>query len=100
MRTRPLIRSVKKQHLIRNETGRIVSRADFAFPDLQYAVYCDGRQWHLREDRWQRDLRQRNELAALGWVISVFSGADVHRDANACADTVERTVLELMAKAR
>jgi len=97
---RPLLQTVQKQYVIREEMGRIVSRADFAFPDLRYAVYCDGRQWHLREDRWQRDLRQRNELAALGWLISVFSGADVHRDVEACVSIVERTVRDRMARTR
>lgn len=73
-----------------------MSCADFAFPALQYAVRCDRRQWNLREDRWQRDLRQGSELAALGWLISVFCGADVHRNADECANTVEKTVRDRM----
>ena len=83
--------SVETQYRIRDEQGRIVSRADFAFANIKYAVYCDGKQWHLREDRWHRDLRQRNELTALGWVFSVFSGKQINKDAEECAAQVLRT---------
>jgi very-short-patch-repair endonuclease len=79
------------QYEIKDELGNVVTRADFAFPNVKYAVYCDGKQWHLREDRWERDLRQRNKLAELGWVFSVFSGADLYRDAKKCAEQVFNT---------
>lgn len=82
---------VRTQFLIIDGQGAIVSRADFAFPAIKYAVYCDGRQWHLREDRWYRDLRQRNTLTELGWAFSVFSGRDINRDARACALKVLET---------
>jgi very-short-patch-repair endonuclease len=82
---------VETQFLIFDDCGTIVSRADFAFPEVKYAVYCDGRQWHLREDRWHRDLRQRNTLTELGWAFSVFSGRDINRDAHACAIKILET---------
>lgn len=83
------------QYVIRDECGELVSRADFAYPDVKYAVYCDGRQWHLVEGRWQRDLRQRNKLAELGWTFSVFSGADIRRDPRHCAEQVWKTYVRL-----
>jgi len=54
-------------------------------------VYCDGRQWHLREDRWQRDCRQRNRLAELSWVFSVFTGSDIYRNPSECVAQIRRT---------
>lgn len=83
--------SVETQHVIRDEKGHPVSRADFAFPELKYAVYCDGKQWHCRADRWERDWRQRNKLTELGWVFSVFTGRDINKDAGACAVQVFKT---------
>ncbi|MCI0612176.1 DUF559 domain-containing protein, partial [bacterium] len=68
-----------------------VSRADFAFPEIKYAVYCDGKQWHLKEDRWQRDLRQRNKLTELGWIFLVFTGSEIYRNADECAAQVLKT---------
>lgn len=88
----PILQDVQIQHLIRNENDTIISRADFAFPTHRHAVYCDGAQWHVRQDRWQRDLRQRNKLTELGWRFSVFSGRDIHADADACARQIAHTL--------
>lgn len=82
---------IETQYIIRDKTESLVSRADFAFPSLKYAVYCDGKQWHLREDRWQRDWRQRNKLTELGWIFSVFTGSDIHHNPNECATQVAET---------
>lgn len=83
--------SVVTQYVIRDKTGSPISRADFAFPALKYAVYCDGKQWHLREDRWQRDWRQRNKLAELGWIFSVFTGSDIYRNPDECTGQIAET---------
>lgn len=91
MRKHPALCSVQTQHTICDENHRFVSRADFAFPEIKYAVYCDGKQWHLQQDRWQRDLRQRNALTALGWAFSVFSGREVNQGADKCAAQVVKT---------
>lgn len=91
MRKQPVLVSVVTQFQIRDGRGALVSRADFAFPELKYAVYCDGAEWHLQHDRWQKDLRQRNRLAELGWMFTVFTGAEVKRDPTACAEQVART---------
>jgi very-short-patch-repair endonuclease len=85
--------TVRSQLLIRDITGQPVSRADFAFEEIKYAVYCDGRQWHLREDRWEHDLRQRNKLTELGWIFSVFTGRDITRNADVCAAQVLETYM-------
>lgn len=98
MKEKPDLTSVKVQYIIRDNSDRIISRADFAFPDVKYAVYCDGAQWHLRRDCWQRDLRQRNELTAIGWVFSVFSGSEVKRDPQKCAAKVAETRRNLLRR--
>lgn len=98
MRQDPDLQSVKIQHTIYDKEKKIVSRADFAFPEIKYAVYCDGAQWHLRHDRWQRDWRQRNNLTELGWVFTVFPGCDVKRDPAKCAATVAETRRSLLRK--
>lgn len=87
----PELASVKTQYVVQDEKECPVSRADFAFPQNKYAVYCDGRQWHCRADRWERDLRQRNKLTELGWIFSVFTGRDINRNAKGCAAQVLKT---------
>ena len=84
--------TVVPQFIIRDEGGNPVSRADFAFPEFKYAVYCDGKQWHVREDRWQRDWRQRNRLTELGWRFTVFTGSDVLQNPVECAAQVLNTL--------
>jgi very-short-patch-repair endonuclease len=93
MRDFPDLAGLVPQFEIRDDDGEFVSRADFAFPEEKYAVYCDGREWHVREDLWQRDLRQRNRLAELGWTFSVFSGREILTDADACARQVGDTFM-------
>lgn len=82
---------IVNQYEILDEGGKLVTRADFAFPGLRYAIYCDGAEWHLRRDRWQKDWRQRNKLTELGWIFSVFTGAEVKRNPGACAIQVLAT---------
>ena len=83
--------SVITQYVIRDKNESPISRADFAFPVLKYAIYCDGKQWHLREDRWQRDWRQRNKLTELGWIFAVFTGRDIYRNPDECAVQIAET---------
>lgn len=61
--------TVVPQFIIRDEGGTPVSRADFAFPELKYAVFCDGKQWHVRVDRWQRDWRQAQSADRVGLAL-------------------------------
>jgi formylglycine-generating enzyme required for sulfatase activity len=89
----PALSSVCSQYLIRDDSGIAISRADFAFENVRYAVYCDGRKWHLKEDRWEVDLLQRNRLAEIGWIFSVFSGNQILKDAHSCAAQISETYM-------
>jgi superfamily I DNA/RNA helicase/very-short-patch-repair endonuclease len=66
-------------------------RVDFALPERRLAIEADGREWHDAV----RDRRRDEELAALGWEVLRFSGSDIHRAADRCADTVARRHAEL-----
>lgn len=90
----PELREIQAQYMIRDPKGEIITRADFAFPSLKYAVYCDGAQWHLPHDRWQKDLRQRNRLAELGWAFSVYSGKNIKSNADECAQQIKNTIIQ------
>jgi hypothetical protein len=91
-----VLSKIVPQYSIYDEDGKLVTRADFAFPEIKYAIYCDGAQWHLRQERWQKDWRQRNKLTELGWIFSVFTGFDVNRYPYRCA----KQVLETHARRR
>lgn len=76
------------QHRIFGESQRIVSRADIAFVEQRLAIYCDGAKYHLQKDQWQRDLKQRRELARLGWRVLAFTGAEINANVAKCAEEV------------
>ena len=78
------------QYRIFNENERIVSRADIAFVPQRVAVFCDGAEFHLQQNQWQRDIRQRRELTRLGWTVLPFTGREITRDVGACADDIVR----------
>ncbi|MGH7493336.1 MAG: AAA domain-containing protein [bacterium] len=94
----PELTKVMPQYVIRDEAEKLVSRADFAFPEIKYAVYCDGKQWYLKEDRWQRDLRQRIKLTELEWSFSVFTGSEISRNADECAAQIQKALYSRWGK--
>lgn len=91
MRKHPELAGVVPQHVIRDQAGAAITRADFAFPELKYAVYCDGKQWHLTPNRWQKDIGQRNKLTELDWAFSVFTGNEINRNPQECANQIVLT---------
>jgi very-short-patch-repair endonuclease len=92
-----VLSDIEQEFRIRDESGFVVTRADFAFPKFKYAIYCDGAEWHLKHDRWQKDLRQRNKLTELGWRFSVFPGRAILQDSKTCAVQVAKTLETLKA---
>jgi Superfamily I DNA and RNA helicases len=65
-------------------------RADFAFPERRLVVEADGRGWHDVE----RDRGRDQRLAKRGWQTMRFSGAQIFRDAPACAESISKTYKE------
>jgi hypothetical protein len=93
-----ILGDVEQEFRIYNERGSVITRADFAFPQLKYAIYCDDAEWHLKHDRWQKDLRQRNMLTELGWRFSVFPGRAILDNASECAAHVLKIVEGLKSR--
>jgi hypothetical protein len=74
----PLAGLVTQQEIC-DDQGQLITRADFAFPEEKYAVFCDGEKWH-RQISWQADWRKRNKIMELGWGYTVLTGSDITRD--------------------
>lgn len=58
-----------------SETRRF--RFDFAWPDLQVAVECEGGTWsggrHVRGGGYAKDLEKYNLAALMGWICLRFT---------------------------
>ena len=57
--------------------GRFVARPDFVYAEQKVAVEADGHRWHTSRAAWERDLRRRNELQRLGWIVIHVTRKDV-----------------------
>lgn len=56
--------------------GRLVARADFAWPELRLALEYDGA-WHGEPSQFRRDRQRLNRLTAAGWRVIFVTAADL-----------------------
>ncbi len=81
----------QKWERIRRDGTRI--RLDFAFPDLQIAICCDGREWHEgNPERFEKDRRESRELQLQSWTVLRFSGREINSDSEMVVDTIQRAI--------
>ncbi|MGY1721510.1 endonuclease domain-containing protein [Blastococcus sp. SYSU DS0533] len=64
------------QHRVRDPGGRLLGRADLAWPDREVLVEFNG-DVHRDRDVFVEDLRRQNRLVAAGWTVLRFTSADV-----------------------
>jgi predicted transcriptional regulator of viral defense system len=65
------------QYQVINQTGQIVCRADFAYPDHKLLVELDSERYHLGRDAFHRDRAKQNETLELGWRTLRFTWRDL-----------------------
>jgi very-short-patch-repair endonuclease len=63
-----------RQHVISDRAGRVVARADAAYPRAQIAIEYDSYLHHGARAKYVRDLARRNDLTALGWQVLHVTG--------------------------
>jgi hypothetical protein len=76
------------QFEILEPSGRIVCRADFAYPAYQLLIELDGRSYHSDTIAFQRDRDKQNRTQELGWRTLRFTWNDVFRKPDHVATTV------------
>jgi ATP-dependent helicase YprA (DUF1998 family) len=71
--------------------GRLLTRADFAFPDAspKVLVYVDGLEWHTSVRQRTHDTRITNKLQAMGYRALRFLGTQVHHDPDTCVQQIK-----------
>jgi very-short-patch-repair endonuclease len=68
---------VVTQHVVRDEAGRAVARADLALPEWRIAIEGDGSGPHSDPEALFRDRRRQNLLIGLGWIVLRFTWRDL-----------------------
>jgi len=58
------------------ESGRLVARVDFGWPELKVALEYDGL-WHAEPGQFARDRQRLNRLTAAGWRVLFVTAADL-----------------------
>jgi very-short-patch-repair endonuclease len=64
--------------IVRHPDGSWRMRFDLCCPALKLIIEYDGRQHAMNSAQWQRDLKRREELDAIGWRIIVVTAADLY----------------------
>lgn len=81
----------------RHETGRY--KLDFALwseKSWRVAVECDGHEFHEKtKEQAARDRTRERDLVFEGWTVLRFTGSEIYRDAQRCAQDVLKHCLKL-----
>ena len=64
--------------IVRHPDGSWQMRFDLCYPALKLIIEYDGRQHAMNTAQWQRDLKRREELDALGWRLIVVTAEDLY----------------------
>ena len=84
-------KKLQAQHLI-DYYAMPVTLPDFAFPDLQIAIYCDGYKFHWERDPFQKDRQQSRDLQLQGWCVLRFAGREILNETDAVVRTIEQAI--------
>ncbi len=63
-------------------------RMDFAFPDKRLGIEIDGHNYHKTKEQRQHDAQRDRFLSARGWTVLRFTGSEVFRNPNRCANEI------------
>ncbi len=78
------------QHEIRDASGRLVARVDFAYPDLKIAIEYDSYAHHMGTEAHDRDAARRNDVLAAGWYPVTATAADLRNGGHRLAADLRR----------
>ena len=68
---------------------------DFAFPDMQIAIFCDGFDpAQGNREKIARDRSQLNQLQLRGWIVLRFAGSQINSDREMVIETIQRSIAQ------
>lgn len=84
-----------RQLEIRDEKGRFLKRADFAFPDARLVIEADSVEHHMTPEEFQRDRTQTRELVTAGWTVLRTTHLELADKPEVLADSIRRILWRL-----
>ena len=85
-------RGLRVQHRIDRYDDMPVTIPDFAFPDMQIAIYCDSYEYHKVQQRFYEDRLQSRELQLRDWVVLRFTGSEINDQVGEVIETILRAI--------
>lgn len=73
-------------------------RIDMGFSNIKLAIEVDGHEFHKTKNQRTNDARRERELELMGWRVIRFTGSEVFRSAEHCADHVFEMVEMLQSQ--
>ncbi len=70
----------KCQHTVRDQKGRFICRADFAYLDARLLIELDSEAHHLDRLTFRRDRSKQNQATVLGWTFLRYTWWDLEED--------------------
>jgi hypothetical protein len=84
------------QHDIRDPRGKLIGRADLAYPQWRIAIEYEG-DHHRERAQFRRDVARLNNLRAAGWLVLRFTADDVLRRPKSVINQVAAAIRERRA---
>ncbi len=72
--------------------GHLFTVPDFAYPEEQIAIFCDGFAYHGNPNTLELDSRKRNWLQGEGWIVLTYWGRAIRRNPDLCAREITALV--------
>lgn len=70
-------------------------RIDFAYSTHRLGIEVAGSEFHATPERWAADIERMTSLAAVGWLLLVFTDAQVRRTPETVVDAIRRSIARL-----
>jgi very-short-patch-repair endonuclease len=77
--------------------GLLVARPDFAYPWAKVAIEADSYQFHSGRQAWEHDLRRRNALTSLGWLVIHVTHKQLESNVNEVVVRIREALLPSLA---
>ena len=77
--------------------GRLLARADFAYPEVKLAIEIDGYSVHTNKTDRDYDRKRDRRLEAIGWTVIRFSWEELRNNPQVVIDDI-RHVLERLRR--